>query len=86
MPVISKLQTALSLIRQSRREKRNPKARFVVGLIGRAETAIAPDGTIFVRGLLWAARAHVPIEIGESVRVIGLSPDRLALVVEHLPS
>ena len=86
MTVITKFSTALSLIKESRREKKNPQARFVVGLSGRAETAIAPDGTIFVRGLLWAARADVPIEIGKSVRVIGLSPDRLALVVEPLPS
>ena len=57
-----------------------------MGLIGRAETPIAPDGTVFVGGLLWAARAHVPIEIGESVWVVGMSPDPLALIVEHLPS
>lgn len=86
MIVITKFCTALRLIRHSRREKRYPRTRSVVGLIGRADTRIAPDGTVFVRDELWAARARVPIESGESVRVIGVNRDRLALVVEQLPS
>lgn len=52
----------------------------MIGLMGRAETAIAPEGTIFVRGELWKARSKMSIVPGESVRVIGM--DGLTLDVE----
>jgi membrane-bound ClpP family serine protease len=86
MAVITRFCTALSLLKHSRREKRQPRLRSVVGLIGRAESAIGANGAIFVRGELWPARADVPIARGDSVRVIGLNRDGLFLVVEQLPS
>ncbi len=45
----------------------------MIGLKGRAETAIAPEGRIFVRGELWRARSQAKIAPGESVRVIGVN-------------
>lgn len=44
----------------------------MIGMIGRAETELSPDGTVFVRGELWRAHATMPVIPGESVRVIGL--------------
>ncbi|HKA22054.1 MAG TPA: NfeD family protein [Blastocatellia bacterium] len=86
MTAITRFYTAISLLKNSRREKRQPRLISVVGLIGRAESAIGTQGSIFVRGELWPARADVPIARGESVRVIGLNRDGLFLVVEQLPS
>jgi membrane-bound serine protease (ClpP class) len=45
----------------------------MIGLKGRAETAIVPEGRVFVRGELWRARSRVKIAAGESVRVIGVN-------------
>jgi membrane-bound serine protease (ClpP class) len=44
----------------------------MIGLKGRAETAIEPEGRVFVRGELWRARSRTKIAAGESVRVVGL--------------
>jgi membrane-bound serine protease (ClpP class) len=52
----------------------------MIGLMGRAETAIAPEGTIFVRGELWKARSKMNVARGESVRVTGM--DGLTLDVQ----
>ncbi|HEY7544295.1 MAG TPA: NfeD family protein, partial [Blastocatellia bacterium] len=52
----------------------------MIGLRGKAKTAIAPEGTVFVRGELWGARSRMKIVAGESVRVTGL--DGLTLEVE----
>jgi membrane-bound serine protease (ClpP class) len=45
----------------------------MIGLRGRAETAIAPEGRVFVRGELWRARSQMKIAPGEDVRVIGVN-------------
>ena len=52
----------------------------MIGLTGKAETAIDPEGTIFVRGELWKARSKMSISRGESVTVTGM--DGLTLDVE----
>jgi membrane-bound serine protease (ClpP class) len=52
----------------------------MIGLKGRAETAIAPEGRIFVRGELWRARSQTKIAAGENVRVVGV--DGLTLDVD----
>ncbi len=52
----------------------------MIGLRGRAETAIAPEGRVFVRGELWRARSQAKIAPGEDVRVVGV--DGLTLEVD----
>ena len=52
----------------------------MIGLLGRAQTAIAPEGTVFVRGELWRARSPVQIAAGQGVRVTDI--DGLTLNVE----
>jgi membrane-bound serine protease (ClpP class) len=44
----------------------------MIGLKGRAETAIEPEGRVFVRGELWRARSRTKIAAGENVRVVGV--------------
>lgn len=44
----------------------------MIGLKGRAETAIDPEGRVFVRGELWRARSQTKIAAGENVRVVGV--------------
>jgi membrane-bound serine protease (ClpP class) len=56
----------------------------MIGLRGRAETDIAPEGTAFVRGELWKARSIMKIARGEGIRVIGV--EGLTLDVEAEPS
>jgi membrane-bound serine protease (ClpP class) len=70
----------LRLAMRSFRAKVTTGTAGMIGLKGRAQTKIAPEGTIFVRGELWRARSNMSIAAGESVRVIGL--DGLTLDVE----
>jgi len=70
----------LRLAIRARRAKVTTGSSGMIGLIRRAETAIAPEGTIFVRGELWKARSKMSIAPGESVRVTGM--DGLTLDVE----
>ncbi|HJZ69037.1 MAG TPA: nodulation protein NfeD [Blastocatellia bacterium] len=53
----------------------------MIGLTGRAETAIAPEGTVFVRGELWKARSEMNIAPKQLVTVTGV--DGLTLEVEE---
>jgi membrane-bound serine protease (ClpP class) len=53
----------------------------MIGMTGRADTELAPEGTVFIRGELWRARARIRVAAGESVRVIDIAG--LTLEVEH---
>jgi len=70
----------LRLAIRARRSKVTTGTLGMIGLTGRAQTSIAPQGTIFVRGELWRARSQMSIARGERVRVTGL--DGLTLDVE----
>jgi len=45
----------------------------MVGLRGTAETEIAPEGRVFVRGELWRARSPIKIAVGENILVTGIN-------------
>lgn len=49
----------------------------LVGLVGRAETALEPEGTVFVRGELWSARAEESVPARARVEVTGVEGLRL---------
>ncbi|MEY2433526.1 MAG: hypothetical protein QOC92_3251 [Acidimicrobiaceae bacterium] len=57
---------------------------WMIGEEGQARTAIAPDGTVLVRGAPWRARTNraTPIAVGDRVRVAAI--DGLVLDVEPL--
>jgi len=60
------------VIRRARRAKRFPVLGGILGLTGRAETDIGPDGAVFVRGELWLATSRESVARGEAIRVIDL--------------
>src|SRR5437588_1045203 len=62
----------LRLAVRARRTKVTTGSAGMIGLTGKAETAIDPEGTIFVRGELWKARSKMSISRGESVTVTGM--------------
>ncbi|MEK6300012.1 MAG: nodulation protein NfeD [Acidobacteriota bacterium] len=70
----------LKLAIRARRSKVTTGMAGMIGLVGRAETPIGPQGTVFVRGELWRARSQMSIARGEGVRVRGI--DGLTLDVE----
>jgi len=51
----------------------------MLGAIGTVRGRIDPTGTVFVHGTLWSARSASPIEVGETVRVIGIEGMRLTV-------
>lgn len=49
----------------------------LVGQVGRSETALAPDGRVFVRGEYWTAMSDEKIPAGRSVKVVAVEGMRL---------
>ncbi len=49
----------------------------LLGQVGRAATALAPEGRVFVRGEYWTARADEPIAAQERVEIVGVEGLRL---------
>jgi membrane-bound serine protease (ClpP class) len=62
----------LRLAIRARRSKVTTGTAGMMGLTGRAQTALAPEGTVFVRGELWRARSPMNVSRGEPVRVTGM--------------
>jgi membrane-bound serine protease (ClpP class) len=67
----------------ARRAKNDVRTSGVIGLTGRAETAVAREGAVFVRGELWRARSSSEIARGERVKVVGVDGPALKLIVER---
>jgi membrane-bound ClpP family serine protease len=82
LPFLIALIFILKLALYSRRLKMKVETTTMVGLIGRAESDIANQGMVFVRGELWHAQARAHIPRGAGVRVTGCK--HLALEVEAL--
>jgi membrane-bound serine protease (ClpP class) len=72
----------LRLAIRSRQVKVTTGTSGMIGLVGRAQTRIAPEGTVFVRGELWRARSSMQIAEGEAVRVRGVEGLTLAVEAE----
>ncbi|HSB10329.1 MAG TPA: nodulation protein NfeD [Blastocatellia bacterium] len=70
----------LRLAIRARRSKVTTGTSGMIGLMGRAQTALTPEGTVFVRGELWRARSAMNVPLGENVRVTGV--EGLTLDVE----
>jgi len=64
------------------RAQRTPVATGVQGMVGeegRAASAVAAEGKVYVHGELWDARSAVPIAAGDSVRVLAVEGARLVI-------
>jgi membrane-bound serine protease (ClpP class) len=72
----------LKIAMRARRAKVTTGAAGMIGLRGRAQTAIAPEGTVFVRGELWRARSQMSIAAGEGVRVTDIEGLTLGVELE----
>jgi membrane-bound serine protease (ClpP class) len=72
----------LKLALRARHQKITTGTAGMIGLRGRAETEIIPEGTVFVRGELWRARSPMKIARGESIRVTGVEGLMLEVEVE----
>ncbi|MGA3040086.1 MAG: nodulation protein NfeD [Bryobacteraceae bacterium] len=72
----------LSLVVRARRNKVVTGSQGMIGEIGTAVTALAPEGKVFVRGEYWNAAAPVQVAAGGSVRVTGIQ--QLKLTVEPI--
>ena len=70
----------LTLIVRARRNKVVTGRAGMVGELGRAHTALQPEGRVFVHGEFWGAEASEPVEAGARIRVTEV--DGLTLRVE----
>jgi membrane-bound serine protease (ClpP class) len=51
----------------------------MVGLLGNADSALAPEGRVFVRGEYWWARSETPIEAGARVEIVAVDGRQLVV-------
>ncbi len=82
---IAKDAALYPLMRRAYQPRTTASAERLVGAQGSAESRLAPDGRIVVRGETWRARAvagEEPIEIGAAVVVRGV--DRFTLLVARV--
>jgi membrane-bound serine protease (ClpP class) len=90
LPLIALFAFLAVLAHGARRRKVVTGDAGMVGLEGRAESALMPEGKVFVRGELWDAWSPVRLERGAPVRVTGVRGLRLevtAVSPEHaIPS
>ena len=77
LPVLAVFAFLSVLANRARSNKIVTGDAGMIGLEGRAETDLLPDGKVFVRGELWDAWSPVRLERGEHVRVIGVRGLRL---------
>lgn len=71
-----------TLVVRTHRHRAVTGAAGMIGLVGVARTPLCPEGSVLVRGELWAARGVGEIAAGERVRVTGI--EGLRLMVEPL--
>ena len=73
----------LTLALRARRAKIETGSEGMIGEIGSAITALAPQGKVFVHGEYWDAVAPLAVSAGARVRVVSM--DKLKLMVEPVP-
>jgi membrane-bound serine protease (ClpP class) len=69
----------VSLVVQARAHKVITGDEGMIGEIGVASTALAPDGMVFVHGEYWKAVSPAPVAPGTRVRVTGIQGLRLSV-------
>jgi len=74
----------MSIALKARRNKVVTGAQGLIGEIGQAQTALSPQGKVFVHGELWDALASANVSAGQTVVVRNV--DGLQLQVDPVPS
>jgi membrane-bound serine protease (ClpP class) len=69
----------LILVARSQRTPIATGMEGMVGEIGHATTAVAPEGKVYVHGETWNARSTSPVEGGAEVRVLAVEGTRLVI-------
>jgi membrane-bound serine protease (ClpP class) len=77
LPILAVVAFLAVLAHRARQNKIVTGEAGMIGLEGRAETDLLPEGKVFVRGELWDAWSPVRLERGQSVRVVGVRGMRL---------
>jgi len=77
IPVLLVLGFLSVLAHRARRRKVVTGNAGMIGLEGRTETDLAPEGRVIVRGELWDAWSPVRLERGQPIRVTGVRGLRL---------
>ncbi len=70
----------MSIALKARRNKRASGVEGMIGEVGTVQTALMPEGKVFVHGETWNAVSSVNLAVGESVRVTAV--DGLKIHVE----
>jgi membrane-bound serine protease (ClpP class) len=70
----------MTLVIRAHRNRVTTGTEAMIGEIGVAQTALGPEGKVFVHGELWNATARTSIAEGARVRVRGI--EGLRVVVE----
>jgi membrane-bound serine protease (ClpP class) len=73
----------MSIALKARANKIVTGAQGLVGELGTAQTALSPQGKVFVHGELWDALASADVQSGQTVVVRGV--DGLQLRVDIAP-
>jgi membrane-bound serine protease (ClpP class) len=76
---------AVVLFSVGRSMRRRPAAGVgeMIGMVGRVVSALQPEGSVFVRGEHWKARADEPLVAGDRVEIVAI--DGLRLRVRRAP-
>jgi membrane-bound serine protease (ClpP class) len=76
---------AVVLFSVGRSMRRRPAAGIgeMIGMVGRVESALQPEGSVFVRGEHWKARGDEPLAAGDRVEIVAI--DGLRLRVRRAP-
>ena len=80
VPILALVAFLTVIADRARRNKVVTGEAGMVGLEGRAETDLLPEGKVLVRGELWDATAPVRLERGKAVRVVGVRGLKLEVV------
>ena len=67
----------MSIALKARRNKVTTGPQGLIGEIAVARTPLEPEGKVFVHGELWNAVSPIPVQIGEQVRVRGVTDLKL---------
>jgi len=64
---------AVGLIVQAHRQQATTGREGMIGATGTALTSLTPEGRVQVHGEIWQARSEMPIEKGDSIKVLAVS-------------
>ena len=81
VPAVAGMGTFVAIaifgIGRTARRRQTVGVADLIGLVGRADSALQPEGSVFVRGEYWTAQSDEPVAAGERVEVLAVEGMRL---------